>query len=150
MAREAMIWNSPTVKLATTEAGLTTGVVAECQITSAVLTPQPQYQTIPATGCAGATQSPGITGYQLDLAWLQDWTKPADESLSQFAWENDGKPVWVELVPDATDPTVSLTGEFFAVSGGFGATFGDGSAAATTATWPAVSKPVVEAPAATP
>lgn len=150
MPREAMVWNRPTVRVATTQGGLATGAAVECQVTSAQLTPQPVYQTIPATGCAGATQSPGITGFQLELAWLQDWTLPADESLSQFAWANDGLPVWVEIQPDSTDATVALEGEFFAVSGGFGATFGDGSAAATTATWPAVAKPALTAPAATP
>lgn len=150
MAREPMVWNKPTVKLATTEAGLTAGAAVECAITSAMLEPQPVYATIPATGCAGATQSPGLTGYNLVLNWLQDWKKPADESLSQFAWANDGLPVWVEMLPDKDDPTVSMTGQFFATSGGFGATFGDGSAAATTATWPAVSKPEIVAPMAVP
>lgn len=151
MARQPMVWNHPTVKVALTEAELATGAVAaECQITSAMLEPQPVYATIPATGCAGATQSPGLTGYNLVLNWLQDWTKPADESLSQFAWANDGKAVWAEVLPDAADTTVSMTGQFFATSGGFGGTFGDGSAAATSATWPAVEKPDIVAPAATP
>jgi hypothetical protein len=150
MAREVMVWNKPTVVFATTEAGLTDGTAGECQITSASLEPQPVYATIPATGCAGASQSPGLTGYNLVLNWLQDWTKPADESLSRFAWDNDGLPVWVEVTPNVDDPTVSMTGQFFATSGGFGGTFGDGSAAATTATWPAVSKPDIVSPAATP
>lgn len=150
MAREPMVWNHPTLKLATTEAGLATGVAVECQVTSATLEPQPVYATIPATGCAGATQSPGLTGYNLVLNWLQDWKKPADESLSQFAWEHDGEAVWVLLQPDAADATVAMEGQFYATSGGFGATFGDGSAAATTATWPAVAKPDITAPAALP
>jgi hypothetical protein len=151
MAREAMIWNQPTVKVATTEAGLGTGAVAaECQLTSAMLEPQPVYSTIPATGCAGATQSPGLTGFNLVLNWLTDWTKPADESLSQFAWANDGLPVWAEVLPNKDDLTVKMTGQFYCSSGGFGGTFGDGSAAATTATWPAVSKPDITAPVALP
>jgi len=142
MAREVMVWNTPTVKMATSEAALDTAPALECQVTAAVLTPQPVYNTIPATGCAGATQSPGTTGWTLELAWLQDWTAAAASSLSWFAWNNDGKPVWVELVPDGTDVTpITLTGQFFATAGGFGATFGDGSAAATTASWPAVDKP---------
>jgi len=150
MARDVMIWNKPTVRLALTEAELAAGVVVECQITKAELVPQPVYATIPATGCAGATQSPGLTGFNLELAWLQDWTKPADESLSRFAWDNDGLPVWVEMLPNKDDLTVSMIGQFFATSGGFGATFGDGSAAATDATWPAVSKPDITSPVATP
>lgn len=150
MAREPMVWNRPTVKVALTEAELTTAPAMECQITSAMLEPQPVYATIPATGCAGASQSPGITGYNLVLNWLQDWTKPADESLSRFAWDHDGEAVWVQVLPDSTDTTVEMTGQFYATSGGFGATFGDGSAAATQATWPAVSKPTITSPAATP
>lgn len=144
MPREAMVWNFPTVKIALTEPDLATAPAVECQVTSAVVTAVPVYATIPATGCAGASQSPGISGWQLDLAWLQDWSKPAAESLSWFSWTNDGKPVWVEIVPDKNDATpLELVGQFYAVSGGFGGVFGDGSAAATTATWPAVAKPTV-------
>lgn len=147
MPREVMVWNNPTVKVALTEAELATAPAAECQVTSAVLTPQPVYNTIPSTGCAGATQSPGTSGWSLDIAWLQDWSKAVEaESLSWFAWNNDGRPVWVQLVPDAAAAVpMQMVGQFFAVAGGFGAPFGDGSAAATTATWPAVEKPTIAA-----
>ena len=142
MPREAMIWNNPTVKAATTEAGLDTAPALECQVTAAMLTPQPAFNTIPSTGCAGASQSPGQTGWQLDLAWLQDWTKTEAESLSWFAWNNDATVAWVELIPDSTAASqIGMVGRFYVTSGGFGATFGDGSAAATTATWPALEKP---------
>lgn len=145
MPRTIMQWTRPTVKVATSQAGLTSGLAVECQINSAVVSAVPSTVTIPATGCAGATNAPGTTGWQLDLAWLQDWSA-GDEtaSLSRFAFENDALPVWVELTPNPADATDSkLTGQFFAVSGGYGGTFGDGSAAATTATWPAVDKPVI-------
>jgi len=146
MPREAMIWNNPTVTAALTEEGLDTAPALECQITSAMLTPQPQFNTIPSTGCAGATQSPGLTGWQVDLAWLQDWVKAPADSLSWFAWTNDGAPVWLRIVPDDTAASqVAMVGQFYAVAGGFGATFGDGSAAATTATWPALAKPDIAA-----
>lgn len=145
MPRTAEVWNNPTIKIATTEAGLATGPAIECQVTSAVLTPNPVFNTIPATGCAPATQSPGRTGWQLDLAWLQDWSKgDATVSLSRFAYENDAMPVWVQITPNAADATDNqLTGQFYCVSGGYGATLGDGSAAVTTATWPAVDKPEI-------
>ena len=144
MPREAMVWNFPTVKAALTEAALAAAPALECQVTSAVLTPQPVFNTIPATGCAAASQSPGQTGWQLDLAWLQDWSKAEADSLSWFAWNNDAQVVWIEIVPDKNDTTpLELVGEFYCVSGGFGATFGDGSAAATTATWPAREKPEI-------
>jgi hypothetical protein len=153
MAREVMTWNNPTVAIAATQAELDTAPTVECQVTSAVLTPQPVYNTIPATGCAGASQSPGRTGFQLDLAWLQDWTKPADESLSRYAYDNDGSSAWVRVVHDSTVTTgteVDMEGQFFVASGGFGGTFGDGSAGATTAAWPAVDKPTITSPAALP
>jgi len=145
MSRTVIILNAPTFKLANDEAGLATGDAYECQITSAVITAQPQFNTIPATGCAGATQSPGRTGYQLDLAWLQDWTDSGG-GLSGYAYENDGTSKWFELVPDSTQPTVKATGQVYVVSGGMGGAFGDGSAAATTATWPCVDKPSITVP----
>lgn len=144
--RTVITLNSPTFKLADTEAGLSAGDAFECQITSAVITAQPQFNTIPATGCAPSTQSPGRTGYQLELAWLQDWTAPGG-GLSGYAYTNDGLPVWFELVPDTTQPTVKATGQAYVVAGDIGGTFGDGSAAASTATWPCLDKPVVTVPA---
>jgi hypothetical protein len=150
MARTVMRFNNPTLKVATTQAGLTTGLAAECQVTSAIVQAAPAYVTIPATGCAGATQSPGITGYSLVLNWLQDWTKPADESLSQFAYANDGKQVAFELIPDAADPTTKISGDAYCAAGDFGGVFGDGSAGTATATWPCLAQPTVTAPAATP
>lgn len=149
MPRTAMVWTRPTVKVATTQAGLAAGEAVECQITSAVLTPATSYSTIPATGCSAASQSPSATAYSLDLAWLQDWSD--DPGLSRFAWDNDALPVWVQVIPNAADATGSvMEGEFFCASGGYGATFGDGSAAATTASWPAVDKPTIGGPTGAP
>lgn len=150
MARTTMIFNNPTLKVATTQAGLSTGVAVECQITSALVQAQPVYVTIPATGCSGASQSPGLTGWQLVLNWLQDWTNPADESLSQFAFANDGQQVAFELTPNAADTTTKIVGDAYCAAGDFGGTFGDGSAGVATATWPLLAKPTVTAPAATP
>ena len=99
MPRVAIVLNNPKLTVATTLAGIATGDAVECQITSATLTPQPVYNTIPATGCTGQSQSPGLTGWQLDLNWLQDWS--ADPSLSQFAYDNDGKVVFYELTLDS-------------------------------------------------
>src|SRR5262245_51694031 len=130
MARTAIILNNPTVTFADTQVGLDTAPTFECQIISAVITPQPVYNTIPATGCAGATQSPGRTGFSLDLTWLTDWG--ATDSLSEFAWDNDGKPVWFRFVDDSTAAVGLATeaeGQAYVAAGGFGGTFGDGSAA---------------------
>lgn len=147
MAQTVMRYNNPTLKVALTEAELaTTGLAVECQANSAVVTAQPSYSTIPSTGCSGATQSPGLTAFQLDLVFLQDWTV---DGLSRFAWDNDGKPAWVELAPDAGDPTATITGEVYVAAGSYGGTFGDGSAAQSTVAWPFIGKPDI-APATIP
>jgi hypothetical protein len=148
MPRTVMIFNNPTLKVATDQAGLATGQAVECQVTSARVTVTPTYVTIPATGCAGASQSPGLSGYALELAWLDDWTTPAPGGLSSFAWENDGLPVWFELTPDATDVSQKVTGNAYASAGGYGGVFGDGSAATSTATWPCIDKPTAPPPVA--
>ena len=152
MARTLLILTNPTLVLADDEAGLDLATEAfECQITSAAITPTPTSQTIPATGCAPATTSPGKTGYQLDLAWLQDWNA-AGGGLSTYAFENDTLPKWFRLIADKnvtpTTDQVIATGQAYVVAGGLGGTFGDGSAATTTATWPLLDKPVIETPPA--
>ena len=144
MPRTAIILNNPKVIFADTQADLATEPAYECQIVSAVITPSPVYNTIPATGCAGATQSPGRTGFALDLTWLTDWG--ATDSLSQFAWDNDGKAVWFRFTDDGTAAAGAATtaeGQAYVAAGGFGGTFGDGSAAQTTASWPCVDKPTI-------
>jgi hypothetical protein len=147
MARTVITLNNPIFKLADDEASLATGEAFECQLTSAVITANPVFNTIPATGCAPATQSPGRTGYQLDLAWLEDWTASAG-GLSGYALENDGAAKWFSFALDSVGaPTVVATGQCYVVAGGFGGTFGDGSAAATAATWPLLDAPTVTTPA---
>jgi len=136
--------NNPTFKLAATQAGLTSGTAYQCQLTSAVISPQPVFNTIPATGCAPQTQSPGKTGWQLDLAWLQDWTASPGGGLSGYAFTNDATAQWFELTPEPTTaPTVKATGQCYVVAGGFGGEMGAGVAANTTATWPLLDKPTI-------
>jgi len=145
MARSVIIINAPVFKLADTEAGLDAGEAYECQLTSAAITPQPVTNTIPATGCAPATQSPGRTGFQLDLAWLQSWGDPGG-GLSGYAYNNDTLPKWFSLALDA-DAVPLAVGQVYIVAGAYGGTFGDGSAAAATAAWPCLDKPVITTPA---
>lgn len=147
MARTAIVINNPIFKLASTQAGLSSGTAYECQLTSAAITPQPVTNTIPATGCAPATQSPGKTGWQLDLAWLQDWTA-SQGGLSGYAFTNDTLPKWFSLALDSVGaPSVVATGQVYVVAGAYGGTFGDGSAAPATATWPMLDKPAITLPA---
>lgn len=146
MARHVITLNNPIFKLADSEAGLATGEAYECQLTSASITPQPVFNTIPATGCAPAAQSPGRTGFQLDLAWLQDWSAPAG-GLSGYAYTHDTESKWFSLQLDASDATVVATGQVYVVAGAYGGTFGDGTPAAATATWPCLDKPDITLPA---
>jgi hypothetical protein len=142
MARETLILNNPTVVLADTAAGLDAGDAFECQINSLSITPQPVYNTIPATGCAGASQSPGRTGYQLDVVYLQDWG--AADSLSQYAFDNDGLMSWYRFTADTVQfPNLQAEGQCYLAAGAYGGTFGDGSAAQSTSTWPCLDKPAI-------
>jgi hypothetical protein len=148
MPRTVITLNNPIFKLADDELGLTTGDAYECQLTSATITSNPQFNTIPATGCAPSSQSPGRTQFQLDMAWLQDWSASAG-GLSGYAYTNDTAKKWFSFTLDSVDaPTVVATGEVYVVAGGYGGTFGDGSAAAATATWPCLDKPAITLPAA--
>lgn len=146
MPRSVMVFNHPTLKLADTEAGLSAGTAYECQITSAVVTPTANFQTVPATGCAPASQSPGLTSFNLDLAWLQDWDA-AGGGLSGYSWERAGDAVWFQLVPDSADTAVSIKGQVYVVEGAVGGVFGDGSAGTSTASWPCLDKPTLATPA---
>ncbi|RPH33795.1 MAG: hypothetical protein EHM90_00090 [Chloroflexi bacterium] len=147
MARTVIVLNNPVLKLADTELELATGVAYECQVTEARVTATPNYNTIPSTGCAGATQSPGLTSYSLDLAWLQDWSA-AGGGLSGWADDHDGQPAWFEFSLDGGDATVKATGEVYVTAGSYGGVFGDGSPAAVDVTsWPCVSRPVITKPA---
>lgn len=145
MARTVMIFNNPIFKLATTQAGLTAGTAYQCQLTRAEVVASPNFNTIPATGCVPATQSPGLSSWELQIDWLEDWSASLG-GLSAFAYTNDGKPMWYELTADAATPTTKATGQCYVTSGSFGGTFGDGSAADTTGTWPCVDKPVITFP----
>lgn len=145
MPREVMTFNNPTFKVAATEAELATAAPMQCQVTSAVVNASVTFSTIPATGCAGPSQSPSAPGYQLDLAWLQDWH--VADGLSAFAEANGGSSAWVELTPNATDAATKVTGQVFVVPGQLGGTFGDGSAGTATATWPFVDRPDFALPA---
>lgn len=146
MPRVVMVLNQPTLKVATTQAGLATGQAVECQVTSAIVVANANFTTIPATGCAGATQSPGATGWQLDLAWLQDWGVGTPGGLSYFALTNDGKAVWFELTPDKAVASQKITGNAYCTAGSYGGEFGSGAPAVSTATWPMLAGPAVPTP----
>lgn len=136
----------PILKVADTEAGLALGDAYECQLTSAVIVGSPNFNPIPATGCAPAAQTPGASSWQLDLAWLQDWTAPGG-GLSFYAFDNDTAEVWFSLAIDSVgNPTVVATGHGYVTAGAYGGEIG-GVPAAATATWPLLEKPDIVVPA---
>lgn len=140
MARNAIQLTNPLVTFADTEAGLTSGDPFQCQITSAVLTPTPKYSVVPATGCAGESQAPGATGWGLVVSWLQDWG--SDPSMSRYCYDNDTLRKWYSFTLDSIGlPGEIATGECYISAGAYGGTFGDGSTAVATATFPCVDKP---------
>ena len=138
--------NAPIFKLADTEAGLAAGDAYECQLTSAEIASTPNMKDVPATGCAGASQVPGLSSWALNLAWLQDWTAPAG-GLSGYAYENEAKSKWFSLTLDKDVPEVVATGQCWVVSGSYGGPIG-GDPAPATATWPCLTKPDITYPVA--
>lgn len=146
MAQTVIVITDANVKFADNEAGLTTAVDFQCQVVSAAINANPNLQTVPATFCAGETQVPGKTGYELALNWLQDWTSPGG-GLSFYAYENDALEKWFTLsLNDTTEPLA--TGVCRVVAGAYG---GDaGTPLQTTATWPCIGKPTIDVPAALP
>jgi hypothetical protein len=146
MPRTIITLNNPILKVAADQAGLTTGVAYECQLTLAQIVPAAQFNTIPATGCAPSVQSPGRTQYTLHLEWLQDWTASGG-GLSGYAMDNDGVAIWFEFALDSVGaPTVVATGQAYCTPGNYGGTFGDGSAAPATADWPMLDAPAIVTP----
>lgn len=146
MPRTVMTFIQPTLKVADTEAGLAAGDAYECQITSAVISASVSFNTIPATGCSGPTQSPGAPAYSMTLDWLQDWSAPGG-GLSKWAEDHAGMPAWVELVPNTADAATKATGPVTVSPGAFGGTFGDGSAGVAGApVWPFSDRPTFAVP----
>jgi hypothetical protein len=131
------------LKLADTEAGLTTGEAYECQVTEASINASPNLQTVPATWCAPESQSPAATGFELAITWLQDWTAPGG-GLSMYAFTNDTQTKWFSMQLDADVATTVATGETRLVAGSYGGPAGTPLTA--TATWPLAGKPTITVP----
>jgi hypothetical protein len=137
--------NAPVFKLADSEAALTTGVAYECQLTSCEIASTPNMKDVPATGCAGASQTPGLSSWALNLNWLQDWTAPGG-GLSGYAYTNETAEKWFSLQLDANVATTVATGHCWVISGSYGGAIG-GDPAPATAVWPCLEKPDITFPA---
>ena len=148
MSRTVITLINPVLKIADTEAGLGAGTAYECQLTSAALVPTPNTTQIPATGCAPVSNVPGLSSWELQLAWLQDWTAPGG-GLSNYAIENEGQLVWYSFTIDlAGSPTTVATGQAYVAAGQYGGVFG-GAPAVATANWPCFDTPAFVVPAVT-
>lgn len=133
------------VKFADDEAGLTTGLSFECQVTEASINATPNLQTVPATWCSPESQTPAATGFELAITWLQDWTAPGG-GLSMWAFENDTETKWFSMQLDKDDATVVAKGEVRVVAGSYGGAAG--TPVTATATWPLAAKPAITVPTA--
>lgn len=124
--------------------GTGTGGAFECQVTSAAINATPNLQTVPATFCAGESQAPGASGWELALTWLQDWT--VADGLSFYAFANDTLSKFFSLtLDDSTAPV--CTGEVYIVAGSYG---GDAATPlVATQTWPLLAKPDITPPTGT-
>lgn len=143
MASVVIVITNAHLKLADTEAGLTTGEDYQCQVVEAAINANPNLQTVPATFCGGETQVPGATGFELALTWLQDWTDSGG-GLSGYAYTNDAEEKWFSLsLNDSVTPLA--TGQIRIVAGAFGGAAG--TPLQTSATWPCMAKPTIAVPA---
>lgn len=128
-----------TLRVGTTQAALD---AFDCQVVEATLTANPKLNTVPATMCAPESQAAALTGFQLDLNVLQDWSDPA--GVCWFAFDNDAAIVFWELsLDDAVSPAgddTRMHGTAYCVPFGFGGAAG--APLQSTATWPIIGKPV--------
>lgn len=146
MPRTVITLINPTLVLADTQAGLATGDAYECQLTSAQLVPTPITNAIPATGCAPASNVPGRSSWELQLAWLQDWADSAG-GLSNYSIVHETELVWYKFVLDnAGSPTTAASGQAYVAAGQYGGVFG-GPPAVATANWPCFDTPAFTVPA---
>ena len=116
----------------------------DCQVVSAAVNPTPNMQTQKATFCAGETQVPGATGWELVVNVLQDWSADAT-SFCWFSIDNDAQVVEWEVALQGgltapADAPVTMHGQAYCVPFPFG---GDaGTPLEATQTWPIIGKPV--------
>ena len=145
MPRSVIVISNGSLKLADDEAGLATATDSyECQVIEAAINAAPNLSTVPATWCEGESQSPGKTGWELAITWLQDWRDPGG-GLSGYAFVNDTLPKWFELKFDKADTTPVATGQAYVVAGSFGGASPDPLQASST--WPLLAKPDITMPA---
>jgi hypothetical protein len=114
----------PRQVITVTAATLTLGPTAtstdfSCQVNVGTITPTANNVDVPATFCAGASQTAAPSSFALDLTILQDWG--AVKSVSQYLFDHDAEVVDFELEGiGVTGSTVTVTGQVTVVAGALG------------------------------
>jgi len=138
MSRNVMRITTGHLRLAATEAGVTTAPDFQCQVTSAAINAISNTETVPATFCEGESTAPAATGWEMAVSWLQDWDVADPNSLSRFAFEHDAEAMWFSLALKETGDPIA-TGQLYLTAGSFGGTAG--APLTCDATWPLLGKP---------
>ena len=111
----------------------------ECQISAFAVEASANSSAIAGTYCAGPTTRATASSFAVNMSYLTDWGNPT-ESLSQLLWDNDGKLLYFDFIPD--DPAMpNCDGQFWGIAGPFG---GPGNDVWTgTGSMPCPEKPTV-------
>lgn len=132
------------VVFADTQAGLGSGVNYSCQVTSAAVNIVDNDSAVPATFCEGPSSVPGKPGYELAIAWLQDWNASGG-GLSKYLNDNKTLMKWFRFKPIAgAEPT--CIGQVMVKGGALGGEGGGAPAPAAT-TMRLLAEPAITVPA---
>jgi hypothetical protein len=143
VARTILTINDGTVKFADTQGGLTSATDYKCQVTSAAINSVANDNPVPATFCEGASSVPGKSGWELALAWLQDWNV-AGGGLSKYLFDNETLLKWVEI-RSTTSSTPYAQGQVYLKAGPFLGEAG-GVPAPASVTMGMYAKPTITTP----
>ena len=116
----------------------------QCQVVTARVNATANLAEVAATFCQGATQTPGLSSFEVELSGLQDWT--VADGLSMFLFDNDGLPGWMKITLPNKEPgsaQASIVCKVGFVAGSFGGEAG------TALTFEAGPFPVQGKPAVT-
>lgn len=144
MARSIFQINEAHLVFADTQVELDTDPDYGCQVTSAAVNEVPKDFTVPATGCAGETSIPGVSGFELAIAWMQDWNVSGG-GLSKYLFDNRNELKWFRYTPSSTS-TPAVEGECYIRGGAFGGEFG-GAPAPASSTMGMPNEPLISVPA---
>jgi len=144
MARTVWAGNTGTLRFADTQGALSSAADFACQVTSATVNTVPKTNTVPATYCAGETSIPGLSGFELAVAWLQDWNVSGG-GLSKYLYDNETELKWFEYIPE--DGLLSgAIGQCYLTPGPYGGEAGGGPFVASV-TMGCPNKPTITVPA---